>query len=175
MLYALGDKAPQCFGEGIYIAPDARVIGDVHLHANASIWWGCVIRGDNPDTIVIGQGSNVQDLTVIHTDPGQPTIIGQNCTIGHRALLHGCHIGDTTMVGMGSVVLNGARIGNNSMVGAGSLITENKIFPDGVLIVGRPAKVVRDLTPDEIAKLTTLAHKYQRWGQTYAQQLRPLS
>ena len=125
-----------------WIAPDASVIGNVHLGKNAGIWFGVVIRGDN-EQISIGADSNIQEHTVMHTDIGYPLTVGEGCTIGHRAMLHGCTIGDNSLVGMGAIVLNGARIGRNSLVGAGALVTEGKVFPDNSLIVGAPAKAVR--------------------------------
>ena len=122
-----------------WIAPDATLIGDVQVGRNAGFWFGVVIRGDN-EPIVIGADTNVQEHTVMHTDPGFPLTIGEGCTIGHRAMLHGCTIGDNSLIGMGAIVLNGARIGKNSLVGAGALVTEGKEFPDNSLIVGSPAQ-----------------------------------
>jgi carbonic anhydrase/acetyltransferase-like protein (isoleucine patch superfamily) len=146
--YALGDEKPAIADESlIWIAPGAHVIGRVTLGRNVSIWFGAVLRGDN-DSIDIGDGTNIQDGAMLHTDPGVPLTIGKECTIGHHAILHGCTIGDNTLVGMGAIVLNGARVGKNCLVGAGALVTEGKEFPDNSLIVGSPAKAVRAIPED---------------------------
>jgi carbonic anhydrase/acetyltransferase-like protein (isoleucine patch superfamily) len=159
-LYALGPLLPECPENAEYwIAPDAHVIGKVKLGENVGIWFGAVLRGDN-EIITIGQGSNIQEGAVIHTDPGFPVTIGQDCTIGHRAIVHGCSIGNNTLIGMGATVLNGAKIGNNCLVGANALITEGKEFPDGSLIVGSPARVIRQLDAEAIARLTLSARTY---------------
>ena len=142
-----------------WIAPDAQVMGRVTLGADVGIWFGSVLRGDN-EPILIGAGSNVQELTVMHTDPGCPLTIGEGCTIGHRAILHGCTIGDNSLVGMGAIVLNGARIGRDCLVGAGALVTERKEFPDGSLIVGSPARAVRQLDAAAIEGLRLSAAHY---------------
>jgi carbonic anhydrase/acetyltransferase-like protein (isoleucine patch superfamily) len=152
-LYALKDVAPRLDAEGSnWIAPDAVVIGNVRLGRNVGIWFGAVLRGDN-DPIVIGEDSNVQEHTVMHTDVGFPLTVGRGCTIGHRAMLHGCTIGDNSLIGMGAIVLNGARIGENSLVGAGALVTEGKSFPDNSLIVGSPARAVRTLDEKAVERL----------------------
>ncbi len=159
-LYALDGVKPELPADGHYwIAPGARVIGRVRLGVDASVWFGVVLRGDNEE-IYIGPGSNVQDNSVLHTDPGFPVSIGENCTIGHRAILHGCTIGDNSLIGMGATLLNGARIGANCLVGANALVTEGKSFPDNSLIVGSPAKVLRELDQDAIAHLTESAVRY---------------
>ena len=155
-----------------WVAPDAAVIGRVHLAAGVSIWFKVVVRGDVED-IRIGPNSNVQDGSVLHADPGQPLVIGQGVTIGHLAMVHGCTIGDNSLIGIGAVVLNGAVIGRNSLVGARAQVTEGKQFPDGVLILGSPAKVVRDLTEDEIANNRRIAENYLGNGRRYAAGLRP--
>ena len=142
-----------------WIAPDAQVIGRVRLGVDASVWFGVVLRGDNEE-IFIGPGSNVQDNSVLHTDPGFPVSIGENCTIGHRAILHGCTIGDNSLIGMGATLLNGAKIGRNCLVGANALVTEGKSFPDNSLIVGSPAKLMRELEPDAAAQLAESAARY---------------
>ena len=157
-LYQLEEHRP-LLGDGAWVAESADVIGRVTLGVVASVWYGCVLRGDN-DRITIGRASNVQDNSVLHTDNGIPLTIGEYCTIGHQVMLHGCTIGDCTLVGIGSVILNHARIGRNSIVGAGALVTEGKEFPDGVLILGSPAKVVRELTPEQIARLKGTAEHY---------------
>lgn len=159
-LYSLDGISPQLDGEEtIWIAPDAQVMGNVHLGREVGIWFGAVLRGDN-EAITIGAGSNVQELTVMHTDPGFALTIGEGCTIGHRAILHGCTIGDNSLIGMGAIVLNGARIGSNCLVGAGALVTEGKEFPDNSLIVGSPAKVVRQLDDAAVERLRTSARHY---------------
>ena len=157
-IYQLEDDVPQVHASA-WVADNAQVMGKVHLAENASVWYSAVIRGDN-DPIRVGRNSNVQDGSVLHTDHGKPLTIGDNVTIGHQVMLHGCTIGDNSLVGIGSVVLNGARISRNCIVGAGALVTEGKEFPDGVLIVGSPAKVVRELTPEQITRLQASADYY---------------
>lgn len=173
MIARLGDRQPEFEGEGHFVAPNASIIGAVRLKANASVWFNVVIRGDN-EWIVVGEDSNVQDGSVLHTDPGFPLTIGTGVTVGHKVMLHGCDIGDNTLVGIGSTVLNGAKIGRNCMIGAHSLITEGKQFPDGVLILGSPAKVVRELLPQEIEKLKMAAIIYVQNGERFNEQLKPL-
>ena len=159
-IYALDGKQPDFIErDSNWIAPDAVLIGNVSVGANVGIWFGVVIRGDN-EPIAIGADSNVQEHTVMHTDPGFPLTIGTGCTIGHKATLHGCTIGDNSLIGMGAIVLNGARIGRNSLVGAGALVTEGKEFPDNSLIVGAPARAVRVLDDASIAKLRASAAHY---------------
>jgi len=157
-IYALGDVAPQ-IDESAWVADSAQVIGDVHLGADASIWFNCVVRADN-ETMVIGRGTNIQDGSVLHSDHGSPLTIGESVTVGHQVMLHGCTVGNGSLIGIQSVVLNGARIGQYCLVGAGSLVTEGKEFPDGSLIMGRPAKVVRELTPEQIDGLRLSAAAY---------------
>jgi carbonic anhydrase/acetyltransferase-like protein (isoleucine patch superfamily) len=142
-IYELDGMAPK-LGAGAWVADSAEVIGQVEMAENASVWYGCVVRGDT-EKIRIGRNTNVQDLSVLHADAGVPLTIGDNVTVGHQVMLHGCTIGDNSLVGIQSVILNGAKIGRNCIVGAGSLVTENKEFPDNSLIVGSPAKVVRTL------------------------------
>ena len=149
-----------------WIAPDATLIGDVRVGRNAGFWFGVVIRGDN-EPITIGADTNVQEHTIMHTDPGFPLTIGEGCTIGHRALLHGCTIGDNSLIGMGAIVLNGARIGKNSLVGAGALVTEGKEFPDNSLIVGSPAKAIRVLDDAAVARLRGSAAHYVANGKRF--------
>lgn len=174
MYYELGERRPQLIGGGQFVADDARVIGSVTLHANTSVWFGCVLRGDCDD-IVIGEGSNVQDGSILHTDPGIKLLLGKDCTVGHQVMLHGCQIGDNSLIGIQSVVLNGVQLGRNTLVGAGSLITEGKQFPEGVLVMGRPAKVVRELSSAEILMIRTMAQHYVSNGHRYLQQLRPIA
>jgi carbonic anhydrase/acetyltransferase-like protein (isoleucine patch superfamily) len=156
-----------------WIAPDAVLIGRVLIGRDVGIWFGAVLRGDN-EAIVIGPGSNVQEQTVMHTDPGFPLTVGRGCTIGHRALLHGCTIGDNSLVGMGAIILNGARIGADCLVGAGALVTEGKEFPDRSLIVGAPAKAIRTLDDDAIARLRKSAEHYIENGRRFRAGLRPV-
>lgn len=157
-IHQLGDDSPQ-IDSSAWVADSATVIGRVALHADASVWYGAVIRGDN-EWITVGAGSNVQDGSVLHTDIGCPLDIGAGVTVGHKVTLHGCSIGDGSLIGIGAVVLNRARIGRQCLVGAGSLVTEGKVFPDGVLIMGTPAKVVRELTPEQREALQRSASSY---------------
>jgi carbonic anhydrase/acetyltransferase-like protein (isoleucine patch superfamily) len=157
-VYRLGDDAPR-IAPSAWVAANATVIGRVALAEGASVWYGVTIRGDN-DWITIGRDSNVQDGSVLHTDTGWPLTLGERVSVGHQAMLHGCTVGDGSLVGIQSVLLNGAKIGRHSLVGAGSLVTEGKEFPDGALIVGRPAKLVRMLTPEEIERLAWSAMHY---------------
>jgi carbonic anhydrase/acetyltransferase-like protein (isoleucine patch superfamily) len=153
MIYALDGIAPEIDAD-TWIAPDANVIGRVVLAEGASVWFGATLRGDNEE-IRVGACSNVQEACVFHTDPGHPLTIGADCTIGHKAMLHGCTIGDGSLIGMGATVLNGARIGSGCLIGAGALIPEGREIPDGTLVMGMPGKVVRDL--DDAAKAALLA------------------
>jgi carbonic anhydrase/acetyltransferase-like protein (isoleucine patch superfamily) len=172
-LFTLDGVAPDLPADGDYwVAPGARVIGRVSLAQGASVWFNAVLRGDN-ETIAIGRGSNVQDGCVCHTDLGFPLTVGADCTIGHMAILHGCTIGEGSLVGMGSTVLNGAVIGRGVLIGAGALVTEGKAIPDGVLVVGRPGKVVRDLTEAEIEGLRRSAAGYRANMARFRAGLRP--
>ncbi|TFL18240.1 gamma carbonic anhydrase family protein [Jannaschia formosa] len=148
MIYALDGLAPE-LAEGAWVAPDANVIGACTLMEDANVWFGATLRGDN-ERITVGRGSNVQEACVLHTDPGFPLTIGADCTIGHKAILHGCTVEDGSLVGMGATVLNGAVIGAGSLIGAGALVTEGKVIPPGSLVMGAPGKVVREL--DEAAR-----------------------
>jgi carbonic anhydrase/acetyltransferase-like protein (isoleucine patch superfamily) len=172
MIHALGTRRPERQGQ-TWIADNATVIGSVLLEDGASVWFNCVVRGDM-DLITIGARSNVQDGSVLHTDHGVPLRIGADCTIGHMVMLHGCEIGDNTLIGIKSVILNRARIGRDCIVGANSLITEGKQFPDGVLIMGAPAKVVRPLTPQEIQFNTLSAQHYVQNAQHFGRELQAL-
>lgn len=159
-IYSLDGVRPEIAGgQSGWIAPDASLMGKVSLGSDVGIWFGAVLRGDN-EPIVIGNRSNVQEHVVIHTDPGCPVTVGEGCTIGHRAILHGCTIGDNSLVGMGAIILNRAVIGRNCLVGAGALVTEDKTFPDGSLIVGSPAKAVRQLDEAAIEGLRNSAQRY---------------
>ena len=170
MKYTLDGVDPEV-GAGVWIAPTAAVIGKVVLEEAVNVWFGAVLRGDT-EVIWVGSGSNVQDNCVLHTDKGFPLLIGANCTVGHAAILHGCTIGEGSLIGMGATVLNGAKIGKNCLIGAGSLVTEGKDFPDGSLIMGRPARVVRQLSEDEIAALLGSAAHYRENAARYANGLK---
>ena len=171
MIHALGDCSPEFVGDGHFVAANATVIGNVRLLPEASVWFNCVLRGDN-EPIEVGAGSNVQDGCVLHTDPGFPLTIGTHVTVGHKVMLHGCTIGDNSLIGIGSIILNGATIGAKCLVGAHSLVTEGKSFPDGSLILGSPARVVRELTAEEIAGLTESARHYVANAARFASSLR---
>lgn len=159
-VHALDGVLPELPGDGRYwIAPDARVIGKVTLGDEVGIWFGAVLRGDN-ERITIGARSNIQEHSILHTDMGFPLDVGAGCTVGHRAILHGCTIGENTLVGMGATLLNGARIGENCLVAAGALVTEGKVFPPNSLIIGAPAKLARELEPHEIERLRVSASNY---------------
>ena len=167
-IYALDGVAPQLPPKGrFWIAPSATLIGDVWLHEDVGIWFGAVLRGDN-ERLTIGARSNIQEGVTLHTDAGLPCTVGTDCTVGHNAILHSCVIGNRSLIGMGAIVLNGAKIGNNCLVGAGALVTENKTFPDGSLIVGSPAKVVRELPEAAIAALQGSADRYVANWRRYA-------
>jgi carbonic anhydrase/acetyltransferase-like protein (isoleucine patch superfamily) len=173
-IYSLDDISPDLPAAGrFWIAPDAHVIGRVRLGLDVSLWFGCVLRGDN-ELVDVGEGVNIQEGSLLHTDKGFPLSIGPGCTIGHHAILHGCTIGESTLVGMGATVLNGARIGANSLVGAGALVTEGKSFPDNALIVGAPAKAVRTLDAEAVERLGTSARNYVENGRRYARGLKRL-
>ena len=159
MKYSIGDKQVTLLGEGHFIAPNAAVIGDVTLHENASVWFSCVLRGD-ADRIEVGAGSNIQDGTVMHADPGYPMVVGDNVTVGHNAMLHGCTIGDGTLVGINAVVLNGARVGKGCLIGANALVTEGTEVPDGSMVLGSPAKVVKQLSEEMQLMLQHSADHY---------------
>ena len=172
-IYALGGIAPELPEEGAYwIAASAEVIGRVRLERNASVWFNAVLRGDN-ELIWLGEGSNVQDGCVMHTDMGSPLTIGRNCTIGHKAMLHGCTIGENSLVGIGAIILNNAVIGKNCLIGAHTLIPERKIIPDNSLVMGAPGKVVCELDADAIARLSAAAASYVRNWQRYVMGMRP--
>ncbi len=171
-IYALDDVKPT-LGKDVWVAPDANVIGNVTLEDGASVWFGCTLRGDN-EPIVVGRGSNVQENVVMHTDPGFPLTIGEGCTIGHKAMLHGCTLGDNTLIGMGATVLNGAKIGKNCLIGAGALITEGKEIPDGSLVMGAPGKVVRQMDDAGLANMARAARHYQANAKRFRDSLKPL-
>jgi len=169
-IYQLGEDKPT-IPDSAYIAAEATVIGKVTLGENVSIWPGAVLRGDN-DSITIGDGSNVQDNAVLHADPGFPLNVGDNVTIGHQAMLHGCTIGNGALIGIQAVIMNGAVIGKDCLIGAGALVPEGKVFADGKLIVGAPAKVVRELSDEDIAKMHRAAPGYVKRQEMYKAKLR---
>ncbi|MGE0501830.1 MAG: gamma carbonic anhydrase family protein [Rhizobiaceae bacterium] len=172
-IYALEGIAPEFEDMASnWIAPDAVLVGRVRVGRDASFWFGVAIRGDN-EVIAIGPGTNVQEHAIMHSDPGFPLTIGSGCTIGHRAMLHGCTIGDNCLIGMGAIVLNGARIGKNCLVGAGALVTEGKEFPDGSLIVGSPAKSIRQLDESGIQRLRFSARHYVENGRRFLAGMTP--
>ncbi|CDZ61324.1 gamma carbonic anhydrase family protein [Neorhizobium galegae] len=173
-IYALGEFEPKTPGpDRFWLAPDAIIIGKVELGEDVGIWFGSVLRGDN-EPIVVGRGSNIQEGVMIHTDPRYPVTIGENCTIGHHAIIHGCVIGDNSLIGMGATILNGAKIGRNCLVGANALVTEGKEFPDNSLIVGSPAKVMRVLDDEAVEKLKQSAVRYVANWKRFARDLRLL-
>lgn len=165
MIHTLENRTPLLKGD-TFVAPNATLIGRVTLEAQASVWFNCVLRGDC-DEIIVGEGSNIQDGAVLHTDVGFQLRVGANCTIGHMVMLHGCEIGEGSLIGIKAVILNGSKIGKNSLVGAGSLIPERKSYPDGVLIMGTPGKVVRELSPQEIQNLQMNAQFYRENAKRY--------
>lgn len=163
-IYALGDKTPNLpANDRFWIAPSAEVMGDVTLGEDASIWFCAVVRGDN-DPVTIGARTNIQDGAVLHSDDRLPLTIGDDVTVGHKAMIHSCEIGDNSLIGIGAVILARAKIGNNTIVGAGALVPEGKAYPDGVLLIGQPARVARELTPEQIGRLThSAAHYVRNW------------
>lgn len=169
-IYSLDGKQPTLPAGFYYVADSAQVIGNVILEEGAGIWFGAVLRGDN-ESITVGEGSNIQENCVLHTDLGFPLAIGKGCTIGHAAILHGCMIGNNSLVGMGATVLNGAKIGENCLIGAGALVTEGKVIPDNSLVVGSPAKVVRTLGADSAAMLKLSASHYVENARRFAKGL----
>lgn len=152
---------PELVHETAWIAPGAVVVGDATLHERVSVWFQAVVRADT-EPHVIGAGSNIQDFAMLHADPGYPLVLGAGVTVGHHAIVHGAQVGDNTLIGMGAILLNGVQVGANCLIGAGALLTQNKIFPDGVLILGSPARVIRELTAAEIAENRESAEHYQQ-------------
>jgi carbonic anhydrase/acetyltransferase-like protein (isoleucine patch superfamily) len=171
-LYELDGVAPDV-DPSAWIADSAQVMGRVALAEDVSVWFGTVIRGDT-ESITIGRGSNIQDGTVMHADVGMPIVLGEDVTVGHKVMLHGCTIGDETLIGIGAVVLNGAKIGRNCLVGAGALVTEGKEFPDGSMIIGSPAKAVRSLTPEQMQGLRQSARHYVQNARRFQAGLRKM-
>jgi carbonic anhydrase/acetyltransferase-like protein (isoleucine patch superfamily) len=166
MLHSLGDRVPQLIGEGHFIARNASVIGSVILHHRASVWFNVVIRGDN-DLMVIGENTNIQDGSVLHTDAGVPFALGRDVTVGHQAMLHGCMVGDNSLIGIQAVVLNRAVIGKNCLIGSRALITEGKVIPDGSVVIGSPGKIVRQITAEEIVWMKGNADHYAQNARRY--------
>ena len=172
MIWELDGIAPEIAGDA-WIAPDAQIIGRVVIEPGASIWWGAVLRGDNEE-IRVGRGSNVQDLCCLHTDPGFPLTIGANVTVGHRAMLHGCTIGDASLIGMGATILNSAKIGAGSLIGASALVSEGKDIPGRVLVMGAPGRVVREIDEAQYQGLLDSAARYQANGARFRAGLKRL-
>jgi len=168
-IYSIGKKTPD-INQTAWVAPDATVVGDVKLGANSSVWFGAVIRAEN-DTVSIGDGCNVQDGSVLHVDPGYPLMLHNNVTVGHKVMLHGCTVQEQSLIGIGSILLNGCVIGSQSIVGANTLIPEGKEFPDGVLILGSPGKVVRELTEQERSGLLNSANTYIKNAKVFKSEL----
>lgn len=171
-IYQLGESTPD-IDPSAWVAESANVIGKVRLEANSSVWFNVTIRGDN-DLITLGENSNLQEGAVLHTDPGKPLTIGKNVTVGHQAMLHGCTIGDGSLIGMQAIVLNNAKIGKNCLVGAGAVVTEGKEFPDNSLIIGSPAKVARTLTDEQAAALGRSSASYVERAQLFKSQLKKI-
>lgn len=171
-IYQLDEFKPQ-ISDSAYLSDSAKVIGKVEISEGASIWFDATLRGDN-ELISIGKNSNIQEGCILHTDPGYPLSVGENVTVGHQAMLHGCEIGDGSLIGIQAVILNGAKIGKNCLVGAGALITEGKIFPDNCLILGSPAKVARSLTEDDLMRMQANALNYTERSQRYKTALKRL-
>lgn len=173
-IYKLGDKQPVLpEDDRFWIAPSADIMGDVTLGDDASVWFNAVIRGDN-DPITIGARTNIQDGAVLHSDDGLPLHIGDDVTVGHKAMIHSCTIGDNSLIGIGAVILGRATIGRDSIVGAGAVVPEGKVYPDGVLLLGAPARVVRELTPEQIGKLKQSAAHYVRNWRRFKRDLTPV-
>lgn len=170
MIYELGTQKPAAIPAGVFVAPSADIIGDVILGPESSIWFGAVLRGDI-EPITIGRGSNIQDSTVCHTDPENPCTVGEFVTVGHMAMLHGCSIGDGSLIGIGATLLNGSKIGKNCIVGAHALVTEGKSFPDNTVIMGTPAKVVRETSENDLEALQANAERYIQRAKRYLTEL----
>src|SRR3989442_11658118 len=170
-VYSLGDRKVAFHGDEWFIAQNATVIGAVIMHNQTTVWFNAVVRGDN-DITALGERTNIQDAAVLHVDPGVPLSLGKNVSVGHQAMLHGCGIGDGTFVGIGAIIMNHAVIGSSCLIGAGALIPEGKTYPDGVLVVGSPAKVIRELKPGEEEELLKNADIYVRRSKLYREKLK---
>jgi carbonic anhydrase/acetyltransferase-like protein (isoleucine patch superfamily) len=173
-LFAIGERRVQLVGQHHFIAHDATLVGDITLHNDANVWFQVVIRAEN-DRITIGEGCNIQDGSVLHVDPGYPMTLAKNVSVGHKVMLHGCTIGEGSLIGINSVIMNGARIGKGTLVGANTLIAEGKQIPDGVLVIGSPGKVVRELKPEEREGLLRVATGYVERSKFYSKNLRPIT
>ena len=173
-LYSIGERRVTLLGKDHFIAPDATLVGDITLESAASIWFQVVIRAEN-DRITIGEGSNVQDGSVLHVDPGFPLTLGRNVSIGHKVMLHGCSVGEGSLVGINSVVMNGAKIGKGVLIGANTLIAEGKEIPDGVLVIGSPGKIVRELKQEEKDFLLKIADGYVQRSRFYRENLKEIT
>jgi carbonic anhydrase/acetyltransferase-like protein (isoleucine patch superfamily) len=173
-LFAIGERRVQLVGQNHFIAHDATLVGDIILHNDVNIWFQVVIRAEN-DRVTIGEGCNIQDGSVLHVDPGYPLTLARNVSIGHKVMLHGCAIGEGSLIGINSVIMNGARIGKGSLIGANTLIAEGKEIPDGVLVLGSPGKVVRELKPEEREGLLRVATGYVERSKFYQKNLKPLT
>jgi carbonic anhydrase/acetyltransferase-like protein (isoleucine patch superfamily) len=172
MIYTLGGRSLETDGENYYVAPGASVIGQVRLGAGSSVWFNCVLRGDN-DWIIIGNGSNIQDGSIIHTDAGQPVSLGNRVSVGHRALLHGCSVGDSTLIANGAMVLDRVSIGRDCLIAAGALIPPGKTIPDGSVVMGMPGKIVRQTTAEDRAMIAHISEHYVARGRRYLRELAP--
>ena len=171
MLFSLGEHKVDIASEDYFVAANATVIGKVRLEKNSSVWFNAVVRGDI-ELITVGENSNIQDGAVLHTDSGYPLSIGKNVTVGHQAMLHGCWIGDNSLIGINAVILSGAKIGKNCLIGANSLVTEGKEIPEGSLVMGTPAKVIKTLTPEQQAELIKSAESYVERSKLFKQDLK---
>ncbi|MEI4486306.1 gamma carbonic anhydrase family protein [Frigidibacter sp. MR17.14] len=172
MIYTLDGIAPQ-IDDSAWVAAEAALIGKVVIEAEASVWFHCTLRGDNEE-IRLGRGSNLQENVVCHTDPGYPLIVGRDVTVGHKAMLHGCEIGDGCLIGMGALILNGAKIGAGSLIGAGALVKENAVIPPGSMVVGSPGKIIRELDAERQAQMRHLAARYQANARRFRDGMRPV-
>ncbi len=171
MIYSIGEKKIQTEGDDYYIAPGACIIGNVRFGRGASVWFNCVLRGDS-DWIDLGAGVNIQDGTIIHTDEGEPVHLGERVSVGHRALLHGCTVGDRTLIANGAMVLDRARIGRHCLIAAGALVTPDKVIPDGSVVMGMPGKIVREIDDKDLAMIEFIARHYMERGKQYQRELR---
>ena len=172
-LFAIGERRVQLLGEHHFVAHDATLVGDITLHANVNVWFQVVIRAEN-DRITIGENCNIQDGSVLHVDPGYPMTLEKNVSVGHKVMLHGCTVGEGSLIGINSVVMNGARIGRGTLIGANTLIAEGKEIPDGVLVLGSPGKVIRELNPEERQRLLGIASGYVERSRLYKKDLKPI-
>jgi carbonic anhydrase/acetyltransferase-like protein (isoleucine patch superfamily) len=173
-LFSIGERRVQLLGDHHYVAHDATLVGDITLHNNVNVWFQVVIRAEN-DRVTIGEDCNIQDGSVLHVDPGFPMTLAPRVSIGHKVMLHGCTIGEGTLIGINSVILNGAKIGRSVLIGANTLIAEGKEIPDGVLVVGSPGKIVRELRPEEKAGLLKISSGYVERSKLYKQSLKPIT